>query len=42
MQRGASKRQQGTTLVGLIVMLSLFGLVAVRGLKVIPTVIEFM
>ena len=42
MQRGASRRQQGTTLVGLIVMLSLFGLVAVLGLKVIPTVIEFM
>jgi multidrug efflux pump subunit AcrA (membrane-fusion protein) len=42
MQRGSSRQQQGTTLVGLIVMLSLFGVLAVLGLKVVPTVIEFM
>jgi type II secretory pathway pseudopilin PulG len=42
MQRGSLRRQQGITLVGLIVMLSLFGVFAVLGLKVVPTVIEFM
>jgi multidrug efflux pump subunit AcrA (membrane-fusion protein) len=42
MQRGSLRRQQGITLVGLIVMLSLFGVLAVLGLKVVPTVIEFM
>ncbi len=42
MHRGSSRRQQGITLVGLIVMLALAGVVGVLGLKVVPTVIEFM
>lgn len=43
MQKQAFKsKQQGVSLVGLIVVLAILGLVAVLGMKVVPTITEFM
>lgn len=36
-----NSRQQGITLIGLIVMLAFFGLIGVVALKVVPTFFEF-
>jgi type II secretory pathway pseudopilin PulG len=35
-------RQQGISLVGLIIVLAILGGIAVLGMKVVPTVVEFM
>ena len=39
--RHGTSRQHGITLVGLIVVLAFFGLLAVLGMKVVPTVLEY-
>jgi type II secretory pathway pseudopilin PulG len=41
MQRRSKYQQRGVSLVGLIVILAIIGMIAVLGMKVVPTVVEY-
>jgi type II secretory pathway pseudopilin PulG len=41
MHYGSKYQQRGVSLVGLIVILAIIGMIAVLGMKVVPTVIEY-
>lgn len=42
MQTKQIRKQQGITLVGLILMLAVLGFIAVLGMKVVPSISEYM
>lgn len=42
MQTKQIRKQQGMTLVGLILMLAVLGFIAVLGMKVVPSITEYM